>query len=82
MSNVYPLTSNMLFIVSKNGGGVEKSRKKKEKQGNFSCIKPWLFLKKKLPLQPKLSEIGILPATIERKNKYVVGLKMTICTSQ
>ena len=73
----------MLFVVGKNGGGgVEKSRKKKEKQGNFSCIKPWLFLKKNLPLQPKLSEIGILPATIERKNKYVVGLKMTICTSQ
>ena len=71
----------MLFIVSKNGG-VEKSRKKKEKQGNFSCIKPWLFLKKNLPLQPKLSEIGILPATIERKNKYVVGMKMAIRTSQ
>ena len=60
MSNVYPLTSIMLFMVSKNGGGgVEKSRKKKEKQGNFSCIKPWLFLKKNLPLQPKLSRIGI-----------------------
>ena len=49
----------MLFIVSKNGGGVEKSRKKKEKQGNFLCVKSWLLLQKNLTLQPKLSKIGI-----------------------
>ncbi len=72
----------LLFVVGKNGGGVEEVRKKNEKQGDFLRIKSWLLLQKNLILQPKLSRIGILPATMERKNKCVVELKMAIRTSQ
>ena len=49
----------MLFVVSKNGGGVEELRKKNEKLDDFSRIKSWLLLQKNLTLQPKLSKIGI-----------------------
>ena len=69
MSNLFPshacvasikgsATSNMLFMVSKNGG-VEGAGKKNENQDHFLCVKPWSFLRKDLSLQSKLSKIGI-----------------------
>ena len=50
--------SNLLFMVSKNGG-VEVVSKKMKYKTIFLCVKPWSFLRKDLSLQSKLSKIGI-----------------------
>ena len=53
------VTPNLLFVVGKNGGGVEVVSEKNEIQDHFLCVKPWSFLRKDLSLQSKLSKIGI-----------------------
>lgn len=70
MSNLFPshacvasikgsATPNMLFMDSKNGGGVEGVGKKNENQGDFFYLNSCLLLQKNLSLQSKLSKIGI-----------------------